>query len=126
MGNLTKNFSRKEFACKCGCGEDRISLDLVERLQVIRSTLGKSLTINSGVRCSKYNIAQGGVESSEHVPNRKRPCEGVDVKCDNSLLRYGLLKVGLLLFKRVGIGDGFIHFGNRPSKTQEVVWEYYD
>ena len=36
MGDLTDNFSRSEFACKCGCGADAISLDLVERLQLLR------------------------------------------------------------------------------------------
>ena len=28
MGDLTKNFSRSEFACKCGCGFDDIDLVL--------------------------------------------------------------------------------------------------
>jgi uncharacterized protein YcbK (DUF882 family) len=33
MGDLTKNLSRSEFACECGCGFDTVDVELVEVLQ---------------------------------------------------------------------------------------------
>ena len=37
---LTKNFKRSEFACKCGCGFDDIDLKLVNIIQIIRDEVG--------------------------------------------------------------------------------------
>lgn len=67
MGNLTKDFSRKEFACGCGCGKDNISMKLVETLQTIRDMAGVAVRVNSGVRCDKHNKAVGGVATSSHL-----------------------------------------------------------
>lgn len=126
MGDLTENFSRSEIECKCGCGENRISMDLMARSQIVRTVVGVPLTVTSGARCMKHNLAEGGDEDSEHVPTDENPCEGLDIKCTTSGLRWQLLKVGVLLFNRIGVGDDFIHFGIRSSKPQEVIWQYYD
>lgn len=70
MGDLTKDFSRREFECnpkKCGCGYDRIDPRVVEMCQVIRDALGAPLKINSACRCEKHNKAVGGVDDSYHT-----------------------------------------------------------
>ena len=125
MGNLTKNFSRSEFACKCGCGADDISMVLVHRLQAIRDVLGEPMYINSGVRCKEHNAAVGGDSDSEHIPNEDGVGEGADIKCDNSRLRHNLLYYTHEKFVRVGVGPDFIHVGVRVSKPSEVTWTYY-
>jgi hypothetical protein len=33
MGDISKNLSRHEFACECGCGFDTVDVELVEVLQ---------------------------------------------------------------------------------------------
>ena len=67
MGDMTKNFSRHEFACNCGCGSDNISAKLVLILQEIRDHFGLPVVVNSGLRCPKYNKKVGGAKSSQHV-----------------------------------------------------------
>ena len=67
MGDLTKNFSRKEFACKCGCGFDDINIGLVNRLQVIRDIIQVPIIINSGCRCKTHNKFIGGASISFHL-----------------------------------------------------------
>lgn len=67
MGDLTKDFSRREFACKCGCGFDRIDPRVVNMAQKIRDTIGESVRINSACRCRKHNAAVGGVGESYHM-----------------------------------------------------------
>jgi uncharacterized protein YcbK (DUF882 family) len=67
MGDLTENFSRKEFACKCGCGFDEIDERLVNRLQVIRDISGLPIKINSGCRCQKHNKDVDGESLSFHL-----------------------------------------------------------
>jgi uncharacterized protein YcbK (DUF882 family) len=77
MGDLTKNLSRHEFACKCGCGFDIVDFDLPTILQEtadyfhmtcqISDVVGISITINSGCRCPGHNENEGGSENSRHM-----------------------------------------------------------
>lgn len=67
MGDLTANFSRKEFACKCGCGFDNISPKLVEALQELRDYFGQTIWVTSGCRCFSHNEAVGGRDRSTHL-----------------------------------------------------------
>lgn len=70
MGDLTKNFSRSEFACKCRCGFDDVSRELVEGLQQLRDLAGKPITVTSACRCPKHNKRVGGVTYSQHITGR--------------------------------------------------------
>ena len=67
MGDITKNFSRKEFTCKCGCGLNVIDERLVHRLQVIRDIVQEKMIISSGCRCVDHNQNVGGASVSYHL-----------------------------------------------------------
>lgn len=75
---LTKNFHRSEFRCRCRdrgldaddswChGQAWPHRELVEKLQQLRDHFGAPVTINSGCRCPRYNAHVGGVPLSEHI-----------------------------------------------------------
>ena len=55
MGDLTANFDLEEYACKCGCGVADIKQELAIKVQQVRDLVGRSITINSGVRCERHN-----------------------------------------------------------------------
>ncbi len=67
MGDISKNFNRKEFVCRCGCEEDNISLVVVDIWQEVRDHFNARVTITSGSRCKKHNKNIGGVDNSQHV-----------------------------------------------------------
>lgn len=67
MGDLSEHFSRSEFSCRCGCGFDSISPDLIIVLEDVRAHFGAPVKINSGCRCEKHNAKVGGVPNSQHV-----------------------------------------------------------
>jgi len=67
MGDLTDNFNRSEFACKCDCGFDEIALDTVYICQSIRHHFDRPVTITSACRCPEHNASVGGAENSQHV-----------------------------------------------------------
>lgn len=70
MGDLTKNFSRKEFSCG-HCGRlDVLDLELVRCLQRLRDLVGKPLKIVSGYRCCAGNKSVGGSATSQHLFGR--------------------------------------------------------
>ena len=75
MGDLTKNLSKREFACQCGkCGLSVADFELVNVLQAAcdyfanELGVGKvSLAINSGNRCKFHNRSEGGSTGSHHT-----------------------------------------------------------
>jgi len=119
MGDLTKNFSKEEFACPC-CGEFKMDNGLVAFLQAVREYVDTPLKINSGFRCEKHNREVGGRSSSEHLTGM-----AVDVACTSSRLRYELISNAMRAgITRLGIADTFIHIGVSSEHPQKVVWVY--
>ena len=119
MGDLSPHFNRAEFTCKCGCGFDRVSRDLVDLLEASRTATGLSYRITSGCRCPKHNASEGGMFDSDHLTG-----EGADIQCMNSSSRLILLRDFIQKFTRIGIGKGFIHVGVRKDAPQNVLWLY--
>ena len=63
-----KHFTKEEFTCKCGCGQNNISYRLVGILEEIRQHFGNNpIIITSACRCSAWNKKVGGVTSSKHI-----------------------------------------------------------
>lgn len=70
MGDLSKNFSRREFACRgkdCCGGSAPVHPELISGLQQLRDNVGVPLTISSGFRCRRHNAAVGGARQSQHT-----------------------------------------------------------
>lgn len=61
------NFTRAEFACKCGCGFNNVNLVLVRVCQRTRNHFGAALIPSSSCRCAKHNAKVGGVYNSRHL-----------------------------------------------------------
>ena len=76
MGDLTKNLSRHEFTCQCGCGFDSIDFQVVEWIQdavdYLTESTGRDIwvDITSGNRCRIHNEAIGGSKASYHIKGR--------------------------------------------------------
>jgi uncharacterized protein YcbK (DUF882 family) len=70
VGDISANFNRKEFACKCLCGFDTVDTRLLEVLEAIRQHFAASVTINSAARCNEKNRAVGGAKNSQHLLGR--------------------------------------------------------
>lgn len=68
MGDLSQNFSRWEFSCKCGCGFAIVDTELIDRLEELRVVFGEPITITSGCRCKGHNaVTVGAAENSQHL-----------------------------------------------------------
>lgn len=64
---ITPNFKSEEFACKCGCGGNKILWKFVERLQVLRYKLKAPIIITSGYRCPTHSVRVGGSTNDAHT-----------------------------------------------------------
>lgn len=126
MGDLTRNFSRAEFACRGSqcCGHSApVSITLVWALQELREALGQPLAVSSGFRCLTHNRSLGSRDSSQHPLGSAAdvtPPEGV------SVYWLAALAERIEAFKHGGIGvyprAGFVHLDVRrggPARWQE-------
>ena len=67
---ISKHFRRREFACKCGCGQDTVDAALLVVLERIREHFNAPIRISSGNRCTAYNRKVGGAVRSQHLISR--------------------------------------------------------
>ncbi|AUR93183.1 peptidase M15 [Vibrio phage 1.184.A._10N.286.49.A5] len=115
---ISNHFTRKEFACKCGCGFATVDVKLVELLEVVRSHFGKPVIINSGCRCPNYNNKVGGASKSKHMEGIAADIvvKGVDPAEVHKFI------TGHVGEHWAGIGkyNTFTHIDSRPSPAR---WE---
>lgn len=111
MGDLSANFSRREFACKDKCGRDWPAADLVSVLQLARSRVGTPLRVVSGVRCAAHNATVGGSPRSQHIAGRAadvpgfyasvglwKACGAIGIGCRGGLVVHVDVRPGRLPF----------------------------
>lgn len=120
---LTPNFKLEEFRCKDGTDVPAELManvqELAANLQVLRESLGKSITIMSGYRTPAYNAKCGGEPKSQHMEAKaadiivsgmapKDVCAAV-----KQLISDGKMKQG-----GVGLYDGWVHYDVRGFKAR--------
>ena len=122
MGDLTKNISRKELACHCGCGFDSMDFETINVVQeacdyfaLIMSEDKVTLTITSGARCLEHNRSVGSNDKSQHVKARAMDVtiEGV---APNELYTY----LDERYPAKYGIGryNSFTHLDTRTERAR--------
>ena len=127
MGDLSRDFSRPEFACRDGCGASVVSPRLVEKLQAMRDQIGRPIGIRSGARCRVWNEHEGGKGDSAHlcVPAEGELCEAADLAAPDSATRFDLIEAAVVAgIRRIGIGKTFVHVDVDAAKDQDVCWLY--
>ena len=117
MGDLSKNFSRSEFACKgtnC-CGHSApVQPELISALQALRNQLNLPLSITSGFRCNRHNESVGGAARSFHTLGM-----AADVACPEEMTAEDLAQAAetIAAFQQGGIGiyPSWVHLDVRTT-----------
>lgn len=114
------NFRKEEFNCKCGCGENRMRPEFMDRLQALRSAYGKPMIITSGYRCAKHPV-----EAAKVMPGMHSTGLAADIGVSGSEAVQVLRLAFDAGFRGVGVqqkGNGrFLHVDLRENPT---VWSY--
>lgn len=117
MGDLSANFSRREFRCR-HCGRDGVDMRLVEALQQLRAAVGGPLVVTSGYRCREHPI-----ERAKETPGTHARGIAADIVAPGvSLRRLYDLAVAIPAFRGGGIGvypdTGHLHVDVRGHEAR--------
>lgn len=126
--NLWMNnwFKTKEFECKCTnkeCIEQRIAVELIDRLTKMRLEVNSPIRINSGFRCSKHQEAIRNSGTSTVVAKKSTHELGhaADISV-SSLIVPVTVPFAEKHFKSIGIANNFLHVDLRDDKVRR--WKY--
>ncbi len=120
---LSKNFSKSEFMCSCGCEMPKEVLNNVQKvanqLQALRNIVGKSITVNSGYRCPEWNTKVGGVKTSQHILGKASDITIKDMTPDDvAHLIEQMIDSGDMLQGGLGRYNTFTHYDIRKTKAR--------
>jgi len=115
---MTRNFSRHEFACRCGCGLAEPHPALVVWLQDFRDIIRAPVVITSGSRCQVHNKAIGGAANSYHMP--RTDYDGYTCAADILVMSHPLVTVVDMLETMGRFG------GIAPYLLLDTAWVHVD
>ncbi len=123
MGDLTRNFSIKEFACRDGSGVPKNYQSNVKKLatnlQVLRDHIGQRIHVNSGYRTPSYNKKVGGASKSQHLYAKAGDIRA-QTKTPKKLhsIIEKLISGGKMAQGGLGLYSTFVHYDVRGYKAR--------
>ena len=126
MGDISENFNRREFACKCKCGFDKIDPRVVACLELIRGHIGgKPITVNRACRCPKHNKAVGGEPNSNHLRGHAADIKvsGVSALTLHNAILNMFAAGRLPMLAGLGQYDTFVHVDVEPKGARLRRWD---
>lgn len=120
------NFKITEFDCNDGTAVPPKYYtnvqNLMKQLEVLRSELGSSISINSAYRPSKYNKAVGGGSNSQHLYAKASDIvvKGYTPKQVHAKIEE-LTKAGKMTQGGLGLYKTFVHYDIRGTKAR---WDF--
>ena len=130
MGDISKHFSRSEFACRCGCGFDTVDIELIKVLedlyihfQIIYQCI--YVQICGPNRCEKHNLSiKNSSPLSKHLIGQASDIK-VKYKNNSSLLQVDPELVGSYLEAEYPNKYGIGKYYNRTHvdiRKHEARW----
>lgn len=118
-----KYFSEQEFKkCSPACSLQDMQQAFINLLDLAREVAGIPFVLNSAYRSSAYDKSKGRSGTGAHT----KGC-AVDIRCNSDKNRFAIIDalraVGIT---RIGIGKTYIHADADETKSQNVIWHYYD
>jgi uncharacterized protein YcbK (DUF882 family) len=113
---LSKNFKLSEFVCKDGSGKVLYAPTLIEKLQLLRNALMRSIVVVSAYRTPEYNTKVGGAPKSQHMEGTASDIKvpGVTpLEVAKAAEKVGFTGIGVYTHD----GNNFTHVDVRPSKS---------
>jgi len=123
MGDLTENFSLREFRCKDGTDVPPELIEnvtfLAKNLQVLRQKIGKPIKVISGYRTPEYNKKCGGSKRSMHLLAKAADLRVSGMSSDElHAIIADCIKNDLLAPGGMGWYPSFVHYDTRGRNAR--------
>lgn len=123
---LNNWFKTKEFVCQCKhteCVDQRVSIELVDRLTKIREEAQSPMRIHSGYRCTAHqeDIRNSGTSTVVAKKSTHELGHAADISVSR-LTTPQLMPLAEKQFKSIGIANNFLHVDLRDDKVRR--WNY--
>lgn len=123
---LNNWFKTSEFSCQCihkECVDQKLSVELLNRLTDIREEVKSPMRIHSGFRCRAHqeDIRNSGVSTVVAKNSTHELGNAADISVSR-LITAELVNVAAKKFHSIGIALNFIHVDLRDDKTRR--WKY--
>jgi uncharacterized protein YcbK (DUF882 family) len=117
---LSANFKLSEFECNCNiCKNTLVDLDMVSKLQQVRTWWGKPISFSSAYRCPRYNQSiKGAATNSYHTKGMAVDISTIGMTKDQAVELFHYCEK---LFNGCELGNGFVHCDTRDKKQN---WTY--
>jgi len=113
----SKNFSADELKCSC-CGDHGVQQFALDKLQEVRESVGRPLTVTSSYRCSNHPV-----ESKKSKPGTHNQGIAFDIAVSNGVERLEVISKGLSSGATgIGVAKTFVHLDWRDGPS--VAWVY--
>lgn len=122
---MAKYFMDSDFECHC-CEENKISPELVDKLDELRERWGGPIEVKRGYSCEKHNAEVGGASNSRHLYGDAADiCLPGPFNAEQYKVFYGFV-CGTRLFSAVGYypKQEIVHVDIRPGRPNEYGWNY--
>lgn len=108
------DFSPQEIACR-GTGKLLVDEASMDKLQALRTKLGRPLIVNSGYRSHEHNKAVGGASRSQHLLGK-----AFDIRMDNHNPHAFEAAARAVGFRGIGhyVSQNFMHIDTRPNAAK--------
>ncbi len=122
---LSPHFSTREMSCKCShdsCVEQRISKNLIDKLELVRGDIKEPLVITSAYRCSKHqeDIRNSGTSTVVAKKSTHELGDAVDCR-PKSGMNPGFELTCSAEFTSIGRAATFLHLDLRSGFRR---WKY--
>lgn len=125
MFKISDHFSTKELSCHCNyleCKEQRISKDLVGRLEKVRTEVGQPLITTSAYRCTPYqeHLKAAGVNTVVAKKSTHELGDAADIVPKDGKME-GFEDICAKQFESIGRAKNFLHCDTRKGFRR---WKY--
>lgn len=117
MGDLSRNFSRSEFACECGCGFNTVDAELLHVLQHnLRDYYKRRVTITGPNRCFTHNLTTPG--AARNSPHTEAKAADITVDGVSPRAVYHYLDKKFPNKYGLGLYPDRVHLDIRPTRAR--------
>ena len=116
MGDISEHFTRDRLACKCGCGQDTVDVELIKVLEDLRRRFKQPVYVSSGNRCLAYNrTLPDSRDTSQHI---KSKATDIWVSSVPPRIVYNYLTMKYPNKYGIGLYRSFVHIDVRKVKAR--------